>query len=200
MEYENKLELEQYFKDEINRCAKAEEEAILEEVKEIRAKALEETEKEAQRNAQLVLDQEKSEIASDMAIEKSRVSVDTTRRLIAKREAYAQAVFKAVKAKLIAFTEGNEYADYLQKKAAQLASKMRTEDGIFYVREVDLKFGDALKKGYGLKCAVKASDDIEIGGFRFAQTAKGIEVDETFDSALNDQREWFFDHSGMIIS
>ena len=87
MEYENKLELEQYFKDEINRCAKAEEEAILEEVKEIRAKALEEIEKEAQRNAQLVLDQEKSEIASDMAIEKSRVSVDTTRRLIAKREA-----------------------------------------------------------------------------------------------------------------
>lgn len=200
MEYENKLELEQYFKDEINRCAKAEEEAILEEVKEIRAKALEEIEKEAQRNAQLVLDQEKSEIASDMAIEKSRVSVDTTRRLIAKREAYSQQVFSAVKAKLIAFTEGKDYADYLQKKAALMASAMHIDDGVFYVREVDLKYGEALKKGYGKACVVKASDMIEVGGFRFAQTAKGIEVDETFDSALNDQREWFYDHSGMIIS
>lgn len=200
MEYENKHELEQYFKDEINRCAKAEEEAILEEVKEIRAKALEEIEKEAQRNAQLVLDQEKSEISSDMAIEKSRVSVDTTRRLIAKREEYSQQVFSAVKAKLIAFTEGKDYAEYLQKKAALLASAMHMDDGVFYVREVDLKYGDALKKGYGKACEVKASDTIEVGGFRFAQAAKGMEVDETFDSALNDQREWFYDHSGMIIS
>lgn len=200
MEYENKHELEQYFKDEINRCAKAEEEEILKEVKEIRAKALEEIEKEAQRNAQLVLDQEKSEITSDMAIEKSRVSVDTTRRLIMKREEYSQAVFKAVKAKLITFTQGKDYADYLQKKAAQLASNMHEEDGVFFVREADLKYSDALKKGYGRTCDVKAADDIEIGGFRFAQAEKGMEVDETFDSALDDQREWFFDHSGMIIS
>ena len=200
MEYENKDAIEQYFKDEIANNAKAEEDEILEEVKEVRARALEEIEKEAKRNAQLVLDQEKSEIASELAIEKSRVSVETKRRLIAKREEYSQAVFNDVKTKLIAFTEGKNYPEYLQKKAVQLLKEMSVEHGVFYVRTQDLKHGEVLKKEYGHNCDVQATNDIEIGGFRFVQNESGIEIDETFDSALNDQLEWFFDHSGMIIS
>ena len=68
-----------------------------------------------------------------------------------------------------------------------------------FVRESDLRFEDLIKSSFGRDCAVESSDDIKIGGCR-AELAGGSTVaDDTLDTRLDAQREWFLENAGMSV-
>lgn len=192
-------EVVRYIEDEIAKTADAECNQILTQVNEVKAKAEEELYKEVKRDAQLQLNAQLAEIDAQAALEISKCNSETTKQLIAKREAYTENVFTQVNKVLKEFTESNEYASFLTKKAEKVAALCKADGSVFLIRKEDEKYASLLKNAYGYQCEVKVDDSISMGGIIFEAASSHAVYDETLDAALKDQYEWFANHSGLII-
>jgi V/A-type H+-transporting ATPase subunit E len=67
------------------------------------------------------------------------------------------------------------------------------------MKKNDLRFKDNIISILGRGVTFKESDDIEIGGIRALDPDKGILIDETLDTKLEDQRKWFIENCRMQI-
>ena len=120
-------------------------------------------------------------------------------RLTDKRGTITDEVFGDAREKLTAFTESDGYADFLKKSAAGFAAVFPQGDVIVYVRPGDMRFADDIKKAFGRDCKVESSDEITIGGCRAGVAGGSTVADDTLDTRLEAQREWFLENSGMSV-
>ncbi len=68
-----------------------------------------------------------------------------------------------------------------------------------FLRKEDLVFSDDLKAIFKNSCVVTESDDIVYGGLRAADRKTHCLADDTLDTKLKEQKEWFLEHSGLSI-
>ncbi|WP_154886505.1 V-type ATP synthase subunit E [Longibaculum muris] len=188
-----------YMKDEIERQAKNEEKAILDEVKALEDEAYESMRAEAKRDADLKLKQEEEEMSSNASAEISESHIERTKKLIEKRDEYVKAIFEKAHEELVAFTKSADYASFMESKIKKVADDFKDSHSIMYVSAKDLAMKADLVKAFGQDINVEASDDITIGGFIIENKESSLVVDETLDFALNNQKEWFNKNSGLII-
>lgn len=120
-------------------------------------------------------------------------------RLTDKRGAITDEVFGDAREKLTAFTESDGYADFLKKSAAGFAAVFPQRDVTVYVRPGDMRFADDIKNAFGRDCKVESSDEITIGGCRAGVVGGSTVADDTLDTRLEAQREWFLENSGMSV-
>ena len=66
-------------------------------------------------------------------------------------------------------------------------------------RLTDMRFADDIKKAFGRDCKVESSDEITIGGCRAGVAGGSTVADDTLDTRLEAQREWFLENSGMSV-
>lgn len=188
-----------YMKDEIERQAKSEEQAILNEVKALEDEAYESMKAEAKRDADLKLKQEEEEMSSNASAEISESHIERTKKLIEKRDEYVKNIFDQARDELKAFVKSDEYLPFVEAKIQRVAGDFKDSQSIMYVSHDDFKNKDAFVKAFGTDIEVQASDDIQIGGFILENKASSLVVDETLDFALNNQKDWFNKNSGLII-
>ena len=188
-----------YMKDEIERQAKNEEKAILDEVKALEDEAYESMRAEAKRDADLKLKQEEEEMSSNASAEISESHIERTKKLIEKRDEYVKAIFEKAHKELVAFTKSADYASFMESKIKKVADDFKDSHSIMYVSAKDLAMKADLVKAFGQDIDVEASDDITIGGFIIENKESSLVVDETLDFALANQKEWFNKNSGLII-
>lgn len=120
-------------------------------------------------------------------------------RLTDKRGAITDEVFGDAREKLTAFTESDGYADFLKKSAAGFAAVFSQGNVTVYVRPGDMRFADDIKNAFGRDCKVESSDEITIGGCRAGVAGGSTVADDTLDTRLEAQREWFLENSGMSV-
>ena len=180
-----------YMKDEIERQAKSEEQAILNEVKALEDEAYESMKAEAKRDADLKLKQEEEEMSSNASAEISESHIERTKKLIEKRDEYVKNIFDQARDELKAFVKSDEYFPFVEAKIQRVAENFKDSKSIMYVSHDDFKNKDAFVKAFGTDIEVQASDDIQIGGFILENKASSLVVDETLDFALNNQKDWF---------
>ena len=63
----------------------------------------------------------------------------------------------------------------------------------------NLKYADDLKKAYALPIEVEEGQQIQLGGFIIENKATNVVVDESLDSNLEAQKDWFYKTSGLMI-
>ena len=182
-----------YMKDEIERQAKSEEQAILNEVKALEDEAYESMKAEAKRDADLKLKQEEEEMSSNASAEISESHIERTKKLIEKRDEYVKNIFDQARDELKAFVKSDEYLPFVEAKIQRVAENFKDSKSIMYVSHDDFKNKDAFVKAFGTDI------DIQIGGFILENKASSLVVDETLDFALNNQKDWFNKNSGLII-
>ena len=85
-----------------------------------------------------------------------------------------------------------------KKKASDLA-QLGYEQVVFYVADRDQAVLKDICEAYGKPCEGKCDADILLGGFRMECEEKGIVVDETFDTGIDEQKDWFYTNSGLFI-
>ena len=187
-----------YMKDEIERQAKNEEKSILDEVKALEDEAYESMRAEAKRDADLKLKQEEEEMSSNASAEISESHIERTKKLIEKRDGYVANVFSEAKAKLVEFTTSKEYVDFMLAKAKKVGAYHLTQSTM-YVKKQDLELKDQLAKAYGSEIEIVASDSLEIGGLIVENSESKLVIDESLDTALENQKDWFAKNSGLII-
>lgn len=195
---DDKIKLEQYFEDEIQRVSNIEIEAIDQEIEDIRKNTIENMEQEARRIVGLSREQELKELANEHSIRLSKAHEETNRKLMQKRRELSEAVFQAAADKLKEFAQSTAYAQLLKNKAAALAD-LGYANVVFYVGENDQHLLEDIRKAYGKRCEGACDPSILLGGFRMECEEKGIVVDETFDSGILEQKEWFYTNSGLFI-
>lgn len=194
---DEKIKLEDYFKDEINRVSDIEIQKIEEEIEEVREKSIQTMEAETQREAGIEREQLLKEMMSDHAIALSKAHEETNRKLMSMRKELSDRIFQEAVTKVKEFTNRDEYKDYLIKKAAELASANFANVTI-YVSKKDEALLPAICKAYG-DAKGEVDPEILIGGLRLECLEKGIVVDETFDTGIDEQSEWFYTNSGLFI-
>ena len=196
---EKKEQVFLYMKEEIERLASLEEEKILAEAKELEAEAYQQIKAEAKKDADALLAKELVEISSNASVEASLSQEEKTKKLVETREAYVTKIFKEAKNRLNEFVNSEGYKMYLIKHMEKISSLYQMSDSILKLRQNDTKYADDLVKAYKIDLSVEVSDEIKIGGFIIENKATNVVVDESLDTALENQKEWFYKTSGLMI-
>lgn len=129
----------------------------------------------------------------------SKHEMENKKMLLAKRSELVARIFGSVSTKLSDFVNTPEYEDLFSLKLKDMYKKYPTDFRVFHVKHSD----DVLKKLilsiFGPSTNIVDSPEIKIGGFRIVNDIKGIFMDETFDSKLEDQKSWFYANSGLVV-
>lgn len=191
-------ELQTVFENEISTVSNKEIAAIEREIDDMKTRTFNEFESAAKQKADLYYEQEISEIDGEHAIALSHLNDDNTRKLMQERDQMVKTVFEEAKKQVIAFTKDAAYKDKLISKLKNLKDKQFTPAKLF-VSPADEKLLKDLLKAYELECEGSIDESIQLGGFRLECPQKGVIVDETFDRAMIDSKQWFLQNSGLTI-
>ena len=194
---EKKEQVFLYMKEEIERLANLEEEKILDEAKRLEEEAYNQI--KAKKDAEALLAKELVEISSNASVEASSSQEEKTKKLVEKRDEYVANIFSEAKDKLVAFANSKDYQAYLVKHMEEIGKLYPMSDSTLELREADMKYKDELIKAYGTALEVEVSDKITIGGFIVKNKATNVVVDESLDFALENQKDWFYKTSGLMI-
>lgn len=121
------------------------------------------------------------------------------KKLFLKRAEMAEDIFNKAEKKLIDYTKTEEYKKLLSQSAKAIADVIKNEDCILYLNERDMNYAELLGSVFGGKTEFVADNTVKIGGVKAYCKKMSIVADETLDSKLNAQKEWFIENSGLSV-
>ena len=165
-----------------------------------REQELNKAEDEGLREAYVMIQKKMADVKTEISSELSRAENASRKKIFLRRNEIEESVFKDVEKKLASFTESSDYEKMLCNSAKSIASALAAEDVTLYLRSSDMKYKSAVVKAFGKKCDVQQSDEIALGGIIGQSRELGLLCDETLDSRLQQQHEWFCENSGLKVS
>ena len=108
-------------------------------------------------------------------------------------------IFKRAEDELIKFSQSSEYMDKLIKDAEEISKLFENKDCIIYVKDGDMKFSDSIKSVFNSSVEIKPDLLIRIGGLRGYCKSKMLVADNTLDSKLEAQKEWFIENAQLKV-
>lgn len=187
------------FFDAITKDAEERHEEMTRKTRETVESGLEKAKTKAHSQAQAKIERERMLKEQDFNRTVANERTQQRARLTDKRGAITDEVFGDAREKLVTFTESDGYADFLKKSAAGFAAVFPQGDVTVYVHPGDMRFADDIKNAFGRDCKVESSDEIAIGGCRAGVVGGSTVADDTLDTRLEAQREWFLENSGMSV-
>ncbi len=109
-------------------------------------------------------------------------------------------MFEQVKRRLLDFTRTPAYHELMNEIAKELGARCPMEGTIVMLRRDDYHLSAKLGEHFGKNVRILADEAIKIGGIKVMNQSSGIFLDETLDSRLEDQKPWFYSHSGLTIT
>ena len=170
------------------------------EAEEFKSKELNKAEEDGLKEAYVLLQKKMLSINTSIARELSKAENASRKSTFAKRQEIEDKVFERAKGKLLEYAGTDKYIQKLLESAKTVSEKLTADDVILYVCERDLKLKDKIISAFGRKCDVQASNEIQIGGIMGISRTVGLLADETLDTKLQNQREWFCENSGLTIT
>ena len=179
---------------------------------------LEKAEAEGIREAYTLIQREMAAIRTEISSQLSRDEMASRKKIFEKRNKMTENVFEKVTQRLVEFTKTTDYEKLMLESVKKIAQALKADDVIFFIKESDLKFADKIKVAYTAErlkdkkladkiksafspsCEVKSSKEIKIGGITGRSASLGLIADETLDTKLDGQREWFYQNSGLRVT
>lgn len=179
---------------------------------------LEKAEAEGIREAYTLIQREMAAIRTEISSQLSRDEMASRKKIFEKRNKMTENVFEKVTQRLVEFTKTADYEKLMLESVKKIAQALKADDVIFLIKESDLKFADKIKVAYTAErlkdkkladkiksafspsCEVKPSKEIKIGGITGRSASLGLIADETLDTKLDGQREWFYQNSGLRVT
>lgn len=184
----------------IDKYAKEQHSKIIKEVQEIEKKELEKAEIEIMDDVRNMAQREHLKMKNKITIEISHKELDERKKLAKKRQRIVKEIFDLCKDKLIEYSKSSKYPEYLCKCAYKISSALKDNDDVtLYVKEEDLKYCDLIKNSFVGNCKIECANDIEIGGIKGLSCKRKLIADETLDSNLLAQKDWFASEYGVML-
>lgn len=184
----------------IEKYAEEQRRRLQSEAEEFRERELNNAEEEGLKEAYDLIQKKMADINNKISSELSKAEGESRNRIFAKRREIEDKVFVKAEKKLLEFTKTEKYSSLLEKSAKEIGKALKADDVILYVRESDMKYEKKLKAAFSGKCEIMISDDIKIGGITGLSRSMGLIADETLDTKLMYQKEWFYEHSGLSVT
>lgn len=160
---------------------------------------LAEVEKKALAESSDMIKREQAALQKEIRLEMSRRELTARRQLLEKRREMTEKIFEEAKVKLIDFTESDVYPAFLAASFEAIASEIPADGTVYYASERDKKREIILQKFLPDGAKLEFVKDIQIGGIRAYHAPSGLMPDDTLDTRLEQQREWFAASSGLTM-
>ena len=183
----------------IRRHVSAQKKQMLSEVSQIKEETLTLTRSKAEQDSEKLiadrLEQKRTEQTSVLA----KRTQDGQRALFLKRAEMTAAVFEEAMQKIIHYTKTPAYRESLLISADKIAALFGGNECVLYVSAKDMSVAADLTACFTGGAEVKPDRTIAIGGIKGYCRAMGIVADETLDSKLLQQREWFIENAQLSV-
>ncbi len=183
----------------IKKYAGAQKKAMEGEVKQLKSERLKEAEKKAKRDSEALKKQKLNEVHNSQTAKLATKTQEGQKQLYIARAQMTEEVFKLASDKLKAYAQTAEYRAKLNDSAKAVAELFGGKDCIIYVNERDIAEAEQFKSLFSAGSEVKADKTIQIGGVKAYCESMGIIADETLDSKLDLQREWFVENAELSV-
>ena len=183
----------------IRRYAKQQKSVMKGEVKQLKTERLKEAEEKAKRDSQRLIKDKLQETRTRQTAILAKKTQDGQRKLFIARSAMVEEVFKKAADQLVEYAKSDAYTSKLTDSAKAIADVFDGRDCVLYVNERDLGAAEGIKALFGGSTEVRADKTIKIGGIRGYCASMGIIADETLDSKLEAQREWFVENAALSV-
>lgn len=183
----------------IKKYAGAQKKAMEGVVKQLKSERLKEAEEKAKRDSEALKKQKLNEVHNSQTAKLATKTQEGQKQLYIARAQMTEEVFKLASDKLKAYAQTAEYRAKLNDSAKAVAELFGGKDCIIYVNERDIAEAEQFKSLFSAGSEVKADKTIQIGGVKAYCESMGIIADETLDSKLDLQREWFVENAELSV-
>ena len=187
------------FLNAIQKFADEQKHQIRSEVERFKAEELKKAEDEGIRDAHALIQKEMASMRAGIAGELAKKEDEGKRQLYHRREEMVSEVFLKAKEKLLEYTKTDEYKAALKKDAKQAADFFTDDEITVYLKDDDMGMQSELSDIFKNNCSFKAASDITIGGLKAQCSSRGIVLDFTLDTKLENRRVWFLQNSKLKI-
>lgn len=170
-----------------------------EEIEQIKEKKIAEAEKKAKLDSEKLIKDRHESKRNEQTSLLAKLTQEGQRKLFIERAEMTEKVFEAACEKLSDFSDTPRYKAMLINSAKEIAALFENKDCVVFVSEKDISLAEEIKAVFGDNTEIIADRDIKLGGIRGYCEALRIEADETLDSKLEAQREWFIKNSGLSV-
>ena len=196
MEKNNKTD---NFLKAINKYSKLERQQIQNDIETVREEELKKAEANGKKMAREYITKEYSAVKTAVTGQYAVKNLEAQGKVYQKREEITNSVFEKAFKKLKDFTSTPQYKDLLIKSAKEIADIFKENSCVIFISENDNKFAQDIKAQFNGEVTVENDVAIKIGGIKgFCKDLK-IVADNTLDSKLNSQKDWFTENSGLKV-
>lgn len=170
------------------------------EAEEFKEKELNKAEEDGLKEAYVLLQRKMLSINTGIARELSKAQNASRKSIFEKRREIEDEVFERARKRLLEYAETDKYTEKLLESVKKISLKLTADDVVLYVSQKDMKLKNKIISAFGKKCDVQPSNEIMIGGITGISREMGLLADETLDTRLSQQREWFCENSGLKVT
>lgn len=183
----------------IEKYAEEQRTRVRDEEESFKERELEKAEEDGIREAYVLIQRKMAEIKTDISASLSKQEAESRKKLFVRRLEIMNEIFAKAKEKLQDFTMSKDYKPFVLESVKQM-SEILSGDVVLYVREADLGLSLEIKKTFGKDCTVESDAQIEIGGIIGKSFSMGLIADESLDTKLEEQKDWFCSHSQLRVT
>ncbi len=187
------------FLNAIQKFADRQREDMQSEIDRFRAEELKKAEEEGLQDAYELIHKEMNIQQAAITKEIAQKEKQSQDELFVKRSHMMRTVFEKAQKKLIEYTSTEDYKKRLIKSAGDISEIFGEKDCVIYLKNGDMEMSQSLADCFKGNVSFKADATIKIGGIRVYCSEAGIIADETLDSRLEDQKEWFIENSELKV-
>ncbi len=183
----------------IKKYASEQKSAMKSEVKQMKIERLKAAEDQAKRDSEQLIREKLSEAQSRETVILASKTKEGQKKLFIARREMVDKVFEKAAERLIEYTKTDAYQKKLLESARAVAEVFGGSDCELYVNERDMKSADDIRALFGGNATVTADNSIRIGGVKGSCRSLRIIADETLDTKLEAQREWFVENASLSV-
>ena len=194
----NEKTKESKFLDAINKYAEHQKAQITQEIEEYKNSKIEQATEQGLQDAYDLIHEDvskrKSAIVNDLAIKQ----LHERNELFAERQSICDKVFEEASNKLRDFVKTEDYTRFLQRSLKEIADLCGSDSCEITISPNDENKQELIKSVIP-EATVSADSHITLGGIKAYCPEKGVLMDDTLDTRLNEQRRWFVENSGLKV-
>lgn len=199
MDYVTNQQLYNYFKSEIETLGQKEIEKLRAEMKDLKEERLKKITASLREKYEKKERYRLRELNTDHSTQINKINQKNHRLLMEKRQNLLEKIFTAVEDRLYDYVKTDDYLGFMTEKIKKLNEMFGEEAVEFYIGDDDKKLHDAIKEFFPSNDGIHKTSDINIGGYIAECEAKGLRADETLDTCMSDNRDWFYANADLFI-
>ncbi len=199
MAFYNEDQLYRYFDKAIKRESEKRIEELHKEIDYLYAKEMKKITEDLSIKKEINLNQALRELQMDYQDKLNKISIGYDEKLIKERTFMTNIVFHAVLDRIYQFITSKEYEKSMKEKLEKIHDISKSKHVIFTISDRDTHLPKLIEDHIPSSHEIIKSPNIHLGGFEATIEKEGIVIDETIDSKLVDQKDWFYKNSKLFI-